>query len=53
MEDMSTGKANGERRKQQPEGTIGGGGDLRNTKNKRWKGGKVGDIGQLVSGSQG
>ena len=52
MEDMSTGKADGERRKQQPKGTMGGG-DLRNTKKKRWKGGKVGDIGQLVAGSQG
>ena len=51
MEDKSTGRANGERRRWQPEGTMGAGGDIRNTKKKRRKGGKAGDIGQLVAGS--
>ena len=40
-EDKSTGRANGERRGRQPEGTIGGGGDLRiqrrkDRKAERW-----------------
>ena len=35
MEDKSTGRANGERRRRPPEGTMGAGGDIRNTKKKK------------------
>ena len=53
MEDKSTGRPNGGRRRRPPEGTMGAGGDIRNTKKKKRKGGKAGDIGQLVAGSHG
>ena len=47
MEDKAIGRAKGQRRRLQPEGTMGGREDFRNTKKKRWKG----DSGELGTGS--
>ena len=51
MEDKFTARAMGERRRLQPASNIGIREYFRNTKKKRRKGGKAGDIGQLVAGS--